>query len=203
LTPRSFFSPLRAATFLFLLSISISQILISCSSKYIAHNSQTASNENSSQADTDFDSQFNNLSVGIDSLKAKELLGNPSLKEAKDSIEIWHYNKNGGRFVQLTSGKVTSFGKSEGTFAPTSSGSPQAVQQPLAQPSELNQTPIAQASRQIGGACSKDKDCKGDNCHFKICSGRNNCQKTVGQVCATDEDCCNSRCNFGFCKTVK
>jgi hypothetical protein len=132
-----------------------------------------------------FDSKFNQLQSDMPQDKVQELLGTPDLKELKEGVEFWNYNQNDGRYVQFKNGHVVAFGR--GVWAPTNPNAPQ-----------VNPTPFV--AKNIGDTCKIDDDCVSKNCHFKVCSGKNNCQVPDGKVCATNTDCCSGLCDFGFCR---
>jgi protoheme IX farnesyltransferase len=133
---------------------------------------------------SEFDKKFNSLEVGLEKGQVKEKLGEPSLREVIQGIEIWHYTaqqtQSDSKKIEFQNGKVSGFSKE------------------LPPPSKAEMLP--ETNRNIGDRCESDTQCSSANCHFSICSGKNNCHRTVGQLCATDNDCCFSRCDFGKCK---
>lgn len=139
----------------------------------------------------EFDSHFNKLEVGMSKTEVKNLLGEPVLREARNTHETWHFEPK--REVGFENGKVISFGV-DSSEAP--------VSLPQTMPATTATTAAAASmitGLGIGETCTENKQCFGDNCHFHICSGRNNCQLKLGAVCATDENCCTGRCSLGTC----
>ncbi len=119
--------------------------------------------------------------------QVKDLLGAPDLRELKGEKETWHYSQEGGLQTVFESGKLVEFGRDEpqkqmviGTPAPT--------------------PPLPVHILKIGDECHKDVECQSDNCHFHLCSGKNNCSVPVGKTCGTDSDCCEGRCDFQKCR---
>lgn len=151
---------------------------------------------------TPFNVSFNQLQLDMTIDQVQKLLGPPDLREVKPAapsarvnLETWHYNNQDGgppgtmagsaaRQVVFDGGHVVSFGRD-------------VVAAPAAGPNDSSVDP---ASRAIGEECKYDRDCKEHNCHFHICSGKNNCQVQLGGVCAINMDCCVGRCDFGHCR---
>jgi hypothetical protein len=145
-------------------------------------------------AEPRFDSKMNQLNLGMAPEAVSQILGAPELREASEDKEKWLYNLREPlaeqRFVLFTGGKVSAFGRTQSVTAP------QAV--PTLEKSDQlnpNSTP-----RPIGEACKEDQECESQNCHFKRCSGKNNCSVPEGRVCGDDNQCCTGFCNFGICR---
>ena len=143
-----------------------------------------------------FDSQFNQLQTHMTFDQVKQLLGPPDLREVKPKtpetsisagvlIETWHYIREDGRVVLFEGGQVTSFGRDNGVSSTVDRG---------------DGAKVIVTPRAIGETCRVDSECIEQNCHFHICSGKNNCQVPVGAVCATNQDCCGGFCDFNICK---
>ncbi|MDZ4677062.1 MAG: hypothetical protein SGI74_06080 [Oligoflexia bacterium] len=139
-----------------------------------------------------FDTRFNQLQAQMPVEKVSQLLGEPDLRELNNGVESWNYNQLDGRYVQFKEGKVTAFGR--GVIQAARLATPESS------PS-LNPTPFV--AKGIGLTCSNNLDCQSKNCHFKKCSGPNNCNVDIGNICATNNDCCSGFCDFGFCRKKK
>lgn len=131
-----------------------------------------------------FDQKFNQLELGQTTDQVQTLLGPAVLREVKDGKEIWHYQLDDPRDVEFKDKKVVAFfrGTPVNTTGPATG------------------TPALTAPKKIGEDCEANKDCQSLNCHFKTCSGSNNCSKNIGDRCATDRECCSGFCDFAVCK---
>ena len=129
-----------------------------------------------------FDQKFNTLQKSMALPDVKNLLGPPDLRELKGDLETWHYNQNGGRIVIFDKSGIVEFGREQNP--------------------SVSQTPVEPilVNLDIGQACKEDKQCTSQNCHFHICSGKNNCAVPIGKICAVNSDCCTGLCDFGKCK---
>src|SRR6185503_2011938 len=105
-----------------------------------------------------FESKFNQLEIGQTTDQVQTLLGTPDLREVVNGVEIWHYSVNDLRRVEFKDKKVTGFARD------TAPGSDLA-----------GNSSALPGSLKLGADCKTDKECQSGNCHFKTCSGPNNC----------------------------
>ncbi|MBK9294075.1 MAG: outer membrane protein assembly factor BamE [Oligoflexia bacterium] len=130
----------------------------------------------------DIEKKYNQLEVGMSPAQVKDHLGEPSLREAKDEVEIWYYSQGSGRDLQFKNKKLISFG---------------VPKKEMAKPVD------APVLKDIGEKCSDDVVCLTQSCFLGRCVGPNNCWRKVKQTCTRETDCCYSKCDFGVCKAEK
>lgn len=147
------------------------QLMLVAAALFVGCSTSTISNE---------EKKFNQLEVGMSVEQVKALLGEPSLREAREGKEVWYYSLGHGRDVEFKDKKVVSFGIPRKETDTTITGA----------------TPL----KDIGEKCDADSACLSQYCLLSRCVGPRNCWRKVGQTCTADKDCCYSKCDFGVCK---
>lgn len=151
----------------------------------------TATSAAASASPSTFDQKFNKLDVGESTDKVQKRLGDPTLREVVEGIEIWHYSSgvtlSTPKKVDFKNKKVIGFSQDEAAIELLNTSKPAVPEEDF-------------VTRKIGDECKVDRQCESKNCHFKICAGKNNCTLVVDDVCANNKDCCTGFCDFGKCK---
>lgn len=133
-----------------------------------------------SSAEKEFQSKFNQLSPKMTADQVEKILGPPQNKQLQNDLDTWQYPYK--KFVRFKDSKLTEYG--DGSVLTQTKA-----------PDDKFEGP----ARPIGQACKEDSHCLSDNCHFKVCSGPQNCFIPLGGMCAVDKQCCGGICDMGKC----